>query len=336
MRSRLPRAIRSALVLSLFALATPCLAQTPSAPPPQSPAQRIAQEEILAFARLSVAIAQARDTIQHQLAMARNKTPQAQQQLRDQLATQVAELLHHAGMTEQEFRRKTYLVSVDSSARSVYDAAIVKLTGAPLPGQLQAAAPAMKVPAGPVGTHLGHIVNEFADAPRGMGLLSTALAEARTAAVHAGLAARDPGNLAAMKLHAGHVINAVDPTVVAAGPGLGYGVKRAALGVATHVDLAAKAQGASANVVMHAGHVGASARNTVQRADEIVALAKKIQAATTATEAAALVNQLISMTNELTLGKDTDADGRVSWKEGEGGLQQCDEHMKLMLAAESP
>jgi hypothetical protein len=87
---------------------------------------------------------------------------------------------------------------------------------------------------------------------------------------------------------------------------------------------------------MHAGHVGASARNTVQRADEIVALAKKIQAATTATEAAALVNQLISMTNELTLGKDADADGRVSWKEGEGGLQQCDEHMKLMLAAEVP
>ena len=73
-----------------------------------------------------------------------------------------------------------------------------------------------------------------------------------------------------MKLHAGHVINAVDPSVVASGPGLGYGVKRAALGVAAHIDLAAKTPGASPNIVTHAGHIGTSARNTVQRADAIV------------------------------------------------------------------
>jgi hypothetical protein len=43
------------------------------------------------------------------------------------------------------------------------------------------------------------------------------------------------------------------------------------------------------------------------------------------------VSQLVSLTNELMLGKDADADGKVSWKEGEGGLQQCDEHVRLML-----
>ena len=165
-----------------------------------------------------------------------------------------------------------------------------------------------------------------------MGLLPAAMEEARVASVHAGLAARDPENLAAMKLHAGHVINAIDPSVVTSGPGLGYGVKRAALGVATHIDLAAKVPGAPANVVTHANHVGTSARNTVQRADAIVVLAQRIQAATSASDAAALVSQLVSLTNELVLGKDADADGKVTWKEGEGGLQQCDEHVKLLLA----
>ena len=34
-----------------------------------------------------------------------------------------------------------------------------------------------------------------------------------------------------IQTHAGHVINAIDPTIVAQGPGLGYGVKKAAQGV---------------------------------------------------------------------------------------------------------
>src|SRR5439155_16114125 len=135
--------------------------------------------------------------------------------------------------------------------------------------------------------------------------------------------ARDPSNLNAMKTHAGHVINAVDPTIVAAGPGLGYGVKKAAMGVAAHIDLAAKAQGASQNVITHANHIATSAKNTVQRADQVVALAKQIQAATSAADAAALVSQLVSLTAQLTAGVDSNGDGRITWQEGEGGLQQC-------------
>jgi hypothetical protein len=131
------------------------------------------------------------------------------------------------------------------------------------------------------------------------------------------------------------VINAVDPSVVAKGPGLGYGVKRAALGVATHIDLAAHASGASPDVVMHADHVGTAARNTVRRADAIVALATRIRSATTAADAASLVSQLVSLVDELSAGKDLDADGHVTWKEGEGGLQQCEEHVKLMLTSET-
>ena len=324
------RSARSAVAFLSLAVAAPCLAQkTPAAP--ASAMSAGARDDIVAFAKLSLSVAQVRDSIQKELAEPRNKTPQAQQQLRAQLASGVEEVLHHAGMSEDEFRHKTYLVSTDSAARAVFDETIAKMTGAPLPGQLGAAPLAVAVPAGPVGVHIGHVMNGFTDTPKGLGLLPTAMEEARIAAVHAGLAARDLENLGSMRLHAGHVINAVDPTVVTAGPGFGYGVKRAALGIATHMDLAAKTPGASDDVVMHANHVATSARNTVQRADAIVALAKRIQAATAASEASALVSQLVSFTNELMLGKDADADGKVTWKEGEGGLQQCDEHVRLML-----
>jgi hypothetical protein len=326
--------VTSALIA--FAIAVPCVAQGTPAQQSTS-ASHVAHDDIVAFAKLSLEVAQVRDSIQKQLAMPRNNKLEAQQQLRDEMATQVAEVLKKAGVSDEEYRRKTYLVSTDSGARATFDETIAKLTGAPLPGQLPATTAAtVAVPPGPVGVHLGHVMNAFTDTPKGMGLLPTAMAEARTAMTHAGLAARDPENLAAMKLHAGHVINAIDPSVMPAGPGLGYGVKRAALGVAAHIDLAAKTPGASENVIMHANHVGTSARNTVQRSDAIVALAKQIQAAASASEAASLVSQLVSLTTELEMGKDADADGKITWKAGEGGLAQCDEHVRLLLAGEKP
>ena len=329
------RAVRSAVVLAALAISAPAFAQSvPAAQAPSAP--RLAPDDVAAFAKLSLSVSQVRDSIQKLLAMPRNKTPQAQQQLREQLAAGIADVLKKAGVSDEEYKRKTYLVSTDSASRAVFDATIAKLTGAPLPGQVTTAARVVAVPDGPVGVHVGHVMNAFTDTPKGLGLLPMAMEEARIASVHAGFAARDPENLGAMKMHAGHVINAVDPTVVTAGPGLGYGVKRAALGVASHIDLAAKAPNASPNVVMHANHVATSARNTVQRADAIVALAQKIQAATTASEAASLVSQLVSLTNQLVMGEDADADGKITWKQGEGGLAQCEEHVTLLLAGEKP
>jgi hypothetical protein len=61
---------------------------------------------------------------------------------------------------------------------------------------------------------------------------------------------------------------------------------------------------------------------------------KRIQGAGAAADAAPLVSQLVALATELTDGKDADADGRVTWKEGEGGLAQCDEQMKQLLEAE--
>jgi hypothetical protein len=325
---RFPARIGLAVLVAAAFTAAPATAQ--------SSAQAMAKEEITALAKLHIAISHAHDSIQAQLAQSRNKTALAQQQLQEKLRAEVEQILHHNGVTEAEYRRKTYLVSTDPEVRKTFDGIVAQLTGVPTPGQAPAVArgPTVAVPAGPVGAHIGHVVNSFNDTPNSQSLLATAMAEARTANQHATLGVRNPANLDGMKTHAGHVIHAIDPTVVTAGPGAGYGVKKAATGVAMHIDLAAKTPGASPNVVTHANHIGTAAKSTVTRADQVVALAKQVQAATTAEAAAALMNQIVSLTQQLISGADANSDGRIGWQEGEGGLQQADEHLKLLLAAE--
>ena len=319
------------IIPALAAAQDPHAAHQQAAPP--SP---LSKDEMVAYVKADIAISAARDSMQAQYAMVRNKKVEVLNSLREKLRLQIDSILKKAGMTQVDYDRKTYVVSTDNGARHLFDSVVVAVTGAPLPGSLPPAPvrAVVAVPAGPVGTHIGHIVNAFGDTPMNNGLLPTALAEARTASQHATLGARNPANLDAMKLHAGHVINALDPTIVPMGPGLGYGLKKAALGVANHIDLAAKAQGASVNVQTHANHIATCARNTIVRADSMIAIAKRIQAATEAGAAAAMMNQLVSLGNQLVAGFDANADGRVTTQEGEGGLQQAEEHVQLMLAGE--
>ena len=184
------------------------------------------KDEMTEFAKVHVAISLAQDSIDAQLAQARNKTLAGQQALRDKLRGQVDEILHHSGMTQADYSRKTYLISSDTGARRTFDGIVAKMTGVPTPGQVVSANKTVPVPAGAVGTHIGHVVNGFGDTQGGQALLTVAMTEARTAAQHATLAARNTADLNYMKTHAGHVLNALDPTIVPMGPGLGYGLKR--------------------------------------------------------------------------------------------------------------
>jgi hypothetical protein len=154
------------------------------------------------------------------------------------------------------------------------------------------------------------------------------------ASQHALLATRTPADLAAMKMHAGHVLHALDPALQATGPGKGFGLRKASGGVAQHIELAAKEPTASGGVKIHANHIATASRGALARIDQAVALIKQIQDATEAKAAASLLQQLVSVCNQLTNGADTNADGRVDWGNGEGGLQQADEHIKLLLAGE--
>jgi hypothetical protein len=186
----------------------------------------------------------------------------------------------------------------------------------------------------PAHTHIGHVMTAWRDTPGSVGLLFAAMSDAKVAANHALLASKAQNDLPQMQLHAGHVLNALDPSIEPKGPGSGYGVKKAATAALQHVGFAAKSEGASANVATHAVHVSASLTDAVQWTDEAIALAQKIRAATSAADAAPLAAQLATLTNSIVNGVDANKDGQIGWQAGEGGLQQALTHMGLMSKAE--
>src|SRR5688572_24192619 len=89
----------------------------------------------------------------------------------------------------------------------------VAVGGAALAAQQAAPAAQQAAPAAnPAHNHIGHVMTSWKDTPNMQGFLPAAVADAKVAATHAGLAAKSPDNLDSMKLHAGHVLNALDPS----------------------------------------------------------------------------------------------------------------------------
>jgi hypothetical protein len=164
----------------------------------------------------------------------------------------------------------------------------------------------------PVHTHIGHAADSFGGTPNGQGLLPAAVAEAVIAAQHAGLAAADPTNLDGMRRHAGHVLHALDPAVVASGPGLGYGGRAGARGAALHIELVAGADSVSENIAFHIHHIAAALGNVVEWTDEAISLGQRIQSAASPVGAAALVERLNTLCKAIAFGRDADGDGRIS------------------------
>ena len=182
--------------------------------------------------------------------------------------------------------------------------------------------------------HVWYILNEWPETPDGRGLLPTAVSEAQVATQHAGLAAGSQENLEQMQVHARHVLHAVDPAEIPEGPGLGYGVRRASADVAAQIELAAGAEGASENVRTSADRIATLARNTLERADEMVALVKAIDGSGSAVEAAPLTEHLYVLARQLTSGADANGDGEVGPQPGEGGLLQIEASIGTMLNGE--
>lgn len=187
----------------------------------------------------------------------------------------------------------------------------------------------------------------FAETPTGQGLLPTALAEADIAIAHARLARADSLSLVGMRRHAAHVVHALDPSVVSgAGPGLGFGVSRGAREASRHIELAtatdtlmmpsdtlAEAQ-FSENVAVHLPHISASLAGAARRTDQAIALAQRIQTASSLSNALPLADQLIDLCVGIRYGVDANRDGIVGWQESEGGLAQATYHMNLLRRGE--
>lgn len=174
-----------------------------------------------------------------------------------------------------------------------------------------------KVEAIPAHLHLGHVVTNWRDTPGTRGFLPVAADEARVAVLHAQLALK-ASSLDDIKLHAGHVLNALDPAVEPKGPGAGYGVKKSAAGALQHLEFAAKADGATATITTHAPQVSSSLSNVLQWVDQAITAAQRIRAATDAAEAARVAADLAALTL------------RIS----DEGLGQAQTHMASILKAE--
>jgi hypothetical protein len=215
-------------------------------------------------------------------------------------------------LVDQE-NRVIPIANQDARGLPLYAGRPVKITGE-LRGN---AVFVTKVEAIPAHLHIGHVMTNWRDTPGTRGFLPVAIEEARIAVLHAGLAAKST-TLDDIKLHAGHVLNALDPSIEPKGPGTGYGLEKAASGAVQHLELAAKAEGATGDVTKYAAQVSASLNRVTQWAAEAVAIAGKIRAAADLDAAAVPTKELMSLTQ------------RIS----DEGLKQALENMNLMLKAE--
>jgi hypothetical protein len=167
-----------------------------------------------------------------------------------------------------------------------------------------------------VHAHIGHVMTAWRDTPGQVGLLTIAQSDTRIAAAHALLLSKST-SLDDMKLHAGHVLHALDPTVETTGPASGYGAKKAVAGAVQHVGFTAAVDNASPTVKGHASTVNATLADTIAAIDRGVAAVQKIRSAASSTEAAAAGRELQPIVDEI---------GR--------GLQEAEQHMRSMMKAE--
>lgn len=180
-------------------------------------------------------------------------------------------------------------------------------------------------------THFSHVATGFGGAPGGRGLVVTMAMEANTAMMYANFAVGSPASLEAMKANVRNVLHALVPEQGAKGPGLGFGVRRAAEAVATHIELAVKSPGGSETLRKLGPGVGQAARAVAARAQEMADIANRVLASPTAAQAAPLVEQLRALALQLDLGRDVDGNGRVDVNGVEPGMNQLEAQVYSIL-----
>lgn len=180
---------------------------------------------------------------------------------------------------------------------------------------------------------LARITNGAADTPSRMGLLATAQAEAANVERHVRFAVSRTDHLYWMRTQAGHVVHALEPSRMADGRGLGYGLRKALAGISLAAVEAAGAPDASEGVKAHAAHVAASVSTALDWSSRLLEVAGMVIESPDPHVAKPLVEQMQEITGWLLHGRDANKDGKVSWEKGEGGLDQIAIHVGLMAAA---
>ena len=178
--------------------------------------------------------------------------------------------------------------------------------------------------------HLGDVTSSAPGTPGGRGLLPLAREEAEIAARHVRLAARDSTDLANMKRHMTHVLHALDPSEARSGPGLGYGVRRAARDMAARIEAASDVAGAPGALTFHGSFAARAARGAAGGVTEAVEVARAVERAVSALQGRQLLRRLDQAVRAVAYGTDGDGDGRIGYAMEESGLAQVGYHLELL------
>ena len=147
-------------------------------------------------------------------------------------------------------------------------------------------------------------------------MLTIAQSDTRIAAAHALLLSKAT-TLEEMKLHAGHVLHALDPTIEKTGPASGYGAKKAAAGAIQHVGFTAAVDNASPGVKSQASKATTTLTAAMAAMDRGIVVAQKIRETSAAPDAASAARDLQSAIDDIARA-----------------LQESDQEMRVMMKAE--
>jgi hypothetical protein len=205
------------------------------------------------------------------------------------------------------------IANQDLGGFPLYAGRPVRITGKMKDGAIVAS----KVEAIPAHLHLGHVMTNWRDTPSNVGFLIAAISDAKVAAIHADLVAKSSNSFDDIKLHTTHVLNALDSSIEAKGPGSGYGVKKAVSNALQHLELAVGAQGATPNIRTHAVKVSALLKNALESTDQAVGAALKARVADSTSDAAPFAKELDELSKSIV-----------------DSLQQAKAEMDLMMKGE--
>ena len=94
----------------------------------QTSAAAIGQDSLVAYVRAYAAIALIRDRMQNELADPKTKKGEVQEQVREKLRSQIAQVLKEQGLTETSYQHMTHAISIDAEQRKRFDQALAELT----------------------------------------------------------------------------------------------------------------------------------------------------------------------------------------------------------------
>lgn len=150
--------------------------------------------------------------------------------------------------------------------------------------------------------HLGHVASGWIDTPDKLGLLPVAKEDAEVALQHAGYALAKGNTIGVVKAHVGHVLHALDPDRIEAGPGTGYGLVRGMTGVRDHLGYAAQSDDASPGLRKAAPKVIRRAEWVIKRAKVMLVLCEDAERAETLEDSLIMVEEIQSLARQV-LGK---------------------------------